>query len=138
VAPNQLNRELTVHAPDTVDGGDITDLPTGEGWLYVAVGLDLCSRAVVGWPRANHLRAEVVKQALPLALGQRPPAAGLIRHPARGRQYGAASSRQLLTQHAIPPSMSRQGNGWANAVAASVFHPFKTALVYLEEFDTHA
>jgi transposase InsO family protein len=58
VAPNQLNRELTVKEPDTVDVGDMTDLPTGEGWLYLAVVLDLCSRAVVGWSMANHMRAE--------------------------------------------------------------------------------
>jgi putative transposase len=138
VAPNQLNREFTVHAPDTVYVGDITYLPTGEGWLYLAVVLDLCSRAVVGWSMANHMRAELVNQALTMALGQRQPAAGLIMHTDRGSQYGADSYRQLLTQHAIQPSMSRKGNCWDNAVAESFFHTLKTELVYLEEFDTHA
>lgn len=137
VAPNQLNREFTVQTPDTVYVGDITYLPTGEGWLYLAVVLDLCSRAVVGWSMANHMRAELVNQALSMALYQRQPAAGLIMHTDRGSQYGADSYRQLLTQHGVQPSMSRKGNCWDNAVAESFFHTLKTELVYLEGFDTH-
>ena len=137
VAPNQLNREFTVKEPDTISVGDITYLPTGEGWLYLAVVLDLCSRAVVGWAMANHMRAELVNQALAMALCQRQPAAGLIMHTDRGSQYGADSYRQLLTQHGIQPSMSRKGNCWDNAVAESFFHTLKTELVYLERFDTH-
>jgi transposase InsO family protein len=80
VAPHQLHRECTVHAPDQVYVGDITSLPTGEGWLSLAVVLDLCSRAVVGWSMATHMRTELVTQALAMALGQRQPAAGLIMH----------------------------------------------------------
>ena len=137
VAPNQLNREFTVQAPDKVYVGDITYLPTGEGWLYLAVVLDLCSRAVVGWSMANHMRAEFVTQALSMAIGQRQPAAGLIMHTDRGSQYGAESYRQLLTQHGMQPSMSRKGNCWDNAVAESFFHTLKTELIYLEDFDTH-
>ena len=137
VAPNQLNRECTGKAPDTVYVGDITYLPTGEGWLYLAVVLDLCSRAVVGWAMANHMRAELVNQALAMALCQRRPAAGLIMHTDRGSQYGADSYRQLLTRHGIRPSMSRKGNCWDNAVAESFFHTLKTELIYLEDFDTH-
>jgi len=137
VAPNQLNREFTVQAPDKVYVGDITYLPTGEGWLYLAVVLDLCSRAVVGWSMADHMRAELVNQALAMAICQRRPAAGLIMHTDRGSQYGAESYRQLLTQHGVQPSMSRKGNCWDNAVAESFFHTLKTELVYLEEFDTH-
>jgi transposase InsO family protein len=137
VAPNQLNREFTVQAPDKVYVGDITYLPTGEGWLYLAVVLDLCSRAVVGWSMANHMRAELVTQALSMALGQRQPAAGFIMHTDRGSQYGAESYRQLLTQHGMQPSMSRKGNCWDNAVAESFFHTLKTALISLEDFDTH-
>jgi putative transposase len=91
VAPNQLNRELTVKAPDTVSVGDIPDLPPGEGWLDLAVVLDLGSRAVVGWSRADHMRAELVLQALAMALCQRQPAAGLLRHTDRGSPYGADS-----------------------------------------------
>jgi len=137
VAPNQLNREFIVDVPDRVYVGDITYLPTGEGWLYLAVVLDLCSRAVVGWSMANHMRAELVHQALSMALYQRQPAAGLIMHTDRGSQYGADSYRQLLIQHAIEPSMSRKGNCWDNAVAESFFHTLKTELIYLEAYDTH-
>jgi transposase InsO family protein len=137
VAPNRLNREFTVHAPDTVYVGAITYLPTGEGWLYLAVILDLCSRAVVGWAMANHMRAELVTQALSMAIRQRQPAAGLLMHTDRGSQYGADSYRQFLCQHGIQPSMSRKGNCWDNAVAESFFHTLKTELIYLEDFDTH-
>ena len=137
VAPNQLNRAFTVPKPDTVYVGDITYLPTGEGWLYLAVVLDLCSRAVVGWSMANHMRAELVNHALAMAICQRQPAAGLIMHTDRGSQYGAESYRQLLTQHGIQSSMSRKGNCWDNAVAESFFHTLKTELIYLEDFDTH-
>jgi putative transposase len=137
VAPNQLNRECTVDAPDKVYVGDIPYLHTGEGWLYLAVVLDLCSRAVVGWSMANHMRAELVNQALSMALSQRQPAAGLCMHTDRGSQYGADSYQQLLRQHGIKPSMSRKGNCWDNAVAESFFHTLKTELIYLEEYDTH-
>jgi putative transposase len=137
VAPNQLNREFTVQAPDRVYVGDITYLPTGEGWLYLAVVLDLCSRAVVGWSMADHMRAELVNQALAMAIYQRQPVAGLIMHTDRGSQYGADSYRQLLAQHGMQPSMSRKGNCWDNAVAESFFHTLKTALIYVEDFDTH-
>ena len=136
VAPNQLNREFTVRDPDTIYVGDITYLPTGEGWLYLAVVLDLCSRAVVGWSMADHMRAELVNQALAMAICQRQPTAGLIMHTDRGSQYGAGSYQQLLTQHGIEPSMSRKGNCWDNAVAESFFHTLKTELIYLEDFDT--
>jgi putative transposase len=136
VAPNQLNREFTVQQPDTVYVGDITYLPTGEGWLYLAVVLDLCSRAVVGWSMADHMRAALVNQALSMALCQRQPTAGLIMHTDRGSQYGADSYWQLLTQHGIQPSMSRKGNCWDNAVAESFFHTLKTELIYLEDFNT--
>jgi putative transposase len=137
VAPNQLNREFTVPVPDKVYVGDSTYLPTGEGWLYLAVVLDLCSRAVVGWAMADHMRAELVNQALAMAICQRRPAAGLIMHTDRGSQYGADGYRQLLTQHSIAPSMSRKGNCWDNAVVESFFHTLKTELIYTEDFDTH-
>ena len=137
VAPNQLNRELMGQKPDTVSVGDMTSLPTGEGWLSLAVVLDRCSRAVVGWSMANHRRAELVHQALSMARCQRQPAAGLMRHTDRGSQDGADRYRRLLAQYGIEPSLSRQGNGWDNAVAESFFHTRKTELAYLENFDTH-
>jgi transposase InsO family protein len=137
VAPNQLKRECTVQVPDTVYVGDITYLPTGEGWLYLAVVLDLCSRAMVGWSMADHRRAALVNQALAMAICQRRPAAGLIMHTDRGSQYGADSYQQLLMQHGIQPSMSRKGNCWDNAVAESFLHTLKTELIYVEDLDTH-
>jgi transposase InsO family protein len=137
VAPNQLNREFRVQQPDTVYVGDMTYLPTGEGWLYLAVVLDLCSRAVVGWAMANHRRAELVNQALSMALCQRQPAAGLMMPTDRGSQYGADSYRQLLAQHGIEPRMSRKGNCWDHAVAERFLHTLKTELVDLENFDAH-
>jgi putative transposase len=136
VAPHQLHRECTVQAPDRGDVGAITDLPTGEGWRYLAVVLDRCSRAVVGWSMANHLRAELVTQAWSMALCPRQPTAGWLRHTDRGSQYGADSSLQLLTQHGRQPSMSRQGNGWDNAVAERVFHTLKTERIDLEDLHT--
>jgi putative transposase len=137
VAPNQRNQACTVKGPDTVYVGDIPSLPTGEGWRSLAVVLDLCSRAVVGWSMANHRRAELVNRAVSMAICQRQPAAGRIMHTDRGSQYGADSSRQLLSQHGMPPRMSRKGHGWDNAVAESFFHPLKTALISLEDDDTH-
>jgi transposase InsO family protein len=126
-----------VHAPEKVYVGDIPSLPPGEGWLALAVVLDLGSRAVVGWAMANHMRPACVPQAWTMAIGQRRPAAGLIVHPDRGSQYGAESARQLLTQHEMQPSMSRQGHGGDNAVAESFFHTVKTERSYLEDFETH-
>jgi putative transposase len=126
-----------VPQPDTVYVGDLPYLPTGEGWLYLAVVLDLGSRAGVGWAMADHRRAELVNQALAMATCPRQPAAELMMHTDRGSQYGADSSRQLLAQHGIQPSMSRKGNCWDNAVAESLFHTLKTEWIYLEDFDTH-
>jgi putative transposase len=86
VAPHQLNRAFTVSQPDTVDVGDITSLPTGDGWRSRAIVLDLGSRAVVGWAMANHMRAALVNRALAMALCQRHPAAGRLMHTDQGRQ----------------------------------------------------
>jgi putative transposase len=137
VAPNQRNRAFPVPEPDTISVGDIPSLPTGEGWLYLAGVLDLCSRAVVGWSMAHHMRAALGNGALSMALCQRRPAAGLIMQTDRGRQYGADSSRQRLHQHGGQPRMSQKGTCGDNAVAERFFHPLKTALIYLEDFDTH-
>jgi putative transposase len=87
---------------------------------------------------ANHRRTARVTQALAMAICQRQPAAGLMMHTDRGSQYGAESYRQLLTQHGMPPSMSRPGNCWDNAVAESFFHTLTTELIYGEDFKTHA
>jgi transposase InsO family protein len=109
VAPNQLRRELTMPTPHTVYGGDMMYLPTGAGWVYLAVVLALGPRAVVGWSMADHMRTEWVNQALGMAIDQRRPAAGLSMHTDRGSQDGADSARQLLTQHAISPVCAVRG-----------------------------
>ena len=86
---------------------------------------------------ANHMRVELVHQALSMALGRRHPAAGLRMHTDQGSQYGADRYRQLLARHGIQPSMSRKGNCWDNAVAESFFRTLKTELISLEDFETH-
>src|SRR5215471_10267586 len=122
------------HGPPSPDAqsGDISR----STWVMYSHS-HLCSRAVVGWSLADHMRAELVNQALVMALCQRQPTAGLIMHTDRGSQYGADSYQHLLTQHGMQPSMSRKGNCWDNAVAESFFHTLKTELVYREDFNTH-
>jgi putative transposase len=115
--------------------GDITCIWTAEGWLYLAVVIDLFSRAVVGWSMSRWLKAELVTIALQMALDQRRPRSGLVMHTDRGSQYVSDRYLQLLHRHGIKPSMSRKANCWANAVAESFFHTLKTECVYLEHFE---
>jgi putative transposase len=136
VAPNVLDRQFEVAEPDTAYVGDITYIWTAEGWLYLAVVIDLCSRAVVGWSMSQWLKADLVTNALQMALDRRQPRPGLIVHTDRGSQYVADRYLQLLYYHGILPSMSRKGNCWDNAVAESFFHTLKTECIYLERFDT--
>ena len=136
VAPNILNRQFNVTEPDTAYVGDITYIWTAEGWLYLAVVIDLFSRAVVGWSMSQWLKAEVVTNALQMAMDQRQPLPGLIMHTDRGSQYVSDRYLQLLHHHGIEPSMSRKGNCWDNAVAESFFHTLKTECVYLETLET--
>lgn len=136
VAPNLLKRQFEIDAPDSVYVGDITYIWTNEGWLYLAVVLDLFSRAVVGWSMSRWLKADVANRALQMALDQRQPAPGLIMHTDRGSQYGANSYRRLLDVRRIRPSMSGKGDCWDNAVAESFFHSLKTECVYLQRFET--
>ena len=136
VAPNILNRQFNVTEPDTAYVGDITYIWTAEGWLYLAVVIDLFSRAVVGWSMSQWLKAEVVTNALQMAMDQRQPLPGLIMHTDRGSQYVSDRYLQLLHHHGIEPSMSRKGNCWDNAVAESFFHTLKTECVYLETLKT--
>jgi putative transposase len=121
VAPNVLQRQFDIAQPDTAYVGDITYIWTAEGWLYLAVVIDLFSRAVVGWSMNRWLKAELVTNALQMALDQRQPRPGLIMHTDRGSQYAAERYVQLLHHYEIVPSMSRKGNCWDNAVAESFF-----------------
>ena len=127
VYANELARKFTVSAPNKVWVSDISYVPTGEGWLYLAVVLDLYSRKVIGWDMGSTLHRDLALNALRMALGQRSFVAGdLVHHSDRGVQYASAEYRQLLREHGIVGSMSRRGNCWDNAVAESFFSRLKT------------
>ena len=110
VAPNHLNREFQVDTPDTVWASDITYIWTCQGWLYLAVVLDLFSRKVVGWSLQATMTADLVKDALAMAVGRRHPSTGLLHHSDRGSQYASEAYRQELEKYGIIASMSRKGN----------------------------
>ena len=137
IAENILNREFQVDQPDTVWVTDITYIPTLEGWLYLAVVLDLCTRRVIGWATADHLRAELAGAALQMALSHRQPSQGVLHHSDRGVQYASEEYRAILAEHQIQASMSRTGNCYDNAVAESFFSTLKRELVHHEKYKTH-
>jgi transposase InsO family protein len=138
IAPNLLDRQFTVQQPNQAYVGDITYIYTLEGWLYLAVVIDLYSRQVVGWSMAEHMRAKLVNDALLMAVWKRKPSKGLIWHTDRGSQYASDSHRALLKEHGITQSMSRKGNCWDNAVSESFFHTLKTELVHHQHYQTRA
>lgn len=118
--------------------GDITYVRTWEGWLYVATVIDIASRRVVGWAMADHMRTELVADALRMALAQRRPDAGLIFHSDRGCQYTSDDFGTLIDQHGILQSLSRPGQCWDNAVAESFFATLKLELIYRHAWPTRA
>jgi transposase InsO family protein len=138
VAPNVLGRDFTADAPDRKWAADITYVATGQGWLYLAVVIDLCTRRVVGWAMADHLRAELCLDALDMALKRRRPAQGqgLLHHSDRGVQYACGDYRGLLREQGIACSMSRRGDCYDNAVVESFFKTLKAELVYQERYQT--
>lgn len=125
VAPNRLNRQFAVSAPNRVWGSDLTCLPTQEGWLYLAVVVDLFSRKIVGWAMGSTMETSLVVTALTMAIGRRQPPPGLLHHSDRGSQYASAVYQALLQQHQMIGSMSRRGNCWDNAVVERVFRSVK-------------
>jgi transposase InsO family protein len=135
VAENTLNRQTVAH-PNQVWAGDLTDVWTTAGGLYLAVILDLYSRLVVGWAMGHRLTVELAEQALTMALANRNPRAGLLHHSDRGSQYAATSYQLLLTTHGITTSMSRRGNCWDNACVESFFGTLKRELVYHRHYAT--
>ena len=137
IAPNVRNRQFTACAPNERWVSDITYLPTREGWLYLAVVLDLYARMVVGWAMRTRLDRELVLAALTDAIGRRRPAPGLLHHSDRGSQYASTDYQVLLTNNGIRCSMSRKGNGWDNAPMESFFATLKTELAH-QVFATHA
>ena len=127
-APNVLGRQFTVDAPDTAWVGDITYLWTREGWLYLAVLLDLFSRRVVGWAVDPHLGQELATRALERALYERGRSEGLLHHSDRGCQYTSNVYQKKLRDNGLSVSMSGKGNCWDNAVAESFFATLKVEL----------
>ena len=134
IAPNYLDRQFAIDQMNQVYVGDITYIHTLEGWLYLAVVIDLFSRQVVGWSMAAHMKTQLVNNALQMAIWKRKPNKGLLWHTDRGSQYASESHRQLLKQHGIQQSMSRKGNCWDNAVSESFFHTLKTELIHQQTF----
>lgn len=141
VAANRLDGQYqvaTVPRINSVWAGDITYVPTAEGWLYVAVVLDLKSRKVVGWGMEASLEQGLVSRALEMALGQRQPPAGLLHHSDRGSQYASHRYQAQLRQQGMVCSMSRKGNCWDNAPVESFFATLKKELVHRQRYQTRA
>lgn len=138
VAPNLLNREFEVGRPNTVYAGDITYIPTQEGWLYLAVLIDLYSRAVVGWAMSERINAQLVTDALVMSIWRRRPGKGLLVHSDQGSQYASELYQETLNANGFICSMSRKGNCWDNAPSESFFHTLKTELVHHRRYQTRA
>ncbi|GGD50143.1 transposase [Malaciobacter pacificus] len=136
IAPNILNRDFYASNPNEKYVGDITYIPTGEGWLYLATVIDLYSRKVVGWSIDDSMKVSLVNDALDMAIKHRNPPKGLIWHTDRGSQYASYSHKDLLQKYGIIQSMSRKGNCWDNAVAESFFKSLKNELIYQKYFYT--
>lgn len=129
-ASNLLDRNFTAQAPNQVWVGDATFIPTQEGWLILAVLLDLYSRQIVGWSMGRTVNRKLVTDALMMAIHQRDPAPGLIHHTDQGAAYGTASYRAILRHHGMVPSMSRKAQCLDNAVAESFFSNLKNELTW--------
>jgi putative transposase len=125
VAPNLLKQQFDVPAPNVAWSSDITQLATPQGWLYMAVVLDLFARVVVGWALRNDITRHLVLEAVRMAIDARRPLEGLIFHSDKGSQYAADDTEKLLKAHGIRPSMSGTGNCYDNAVSESFFSGFK-------------
>ena len=138
VAENVLNRQFQATAPDQAWVADITYIPTQEGWLYLAVVMDLYSRMIVGWSMDARMTRELVLNALRMARFKRKPAPGLIHHSDRGSQYCSHDYQALLAELQMVPSMSRKGNCWDNAPMESWFNSLKNERVFHRCYSTRA
>jgi putative transposase len=136
VAPNRLDRQFAVAAPNTAWVADISYIPTREGWLYLAVVLDLFSRQVVGWAMDQQMPQELTLAALDMAIQRRRPLPGCMHHSDRGSQYAAGDYQKQLAKYGMVCSMSRKGNCWDNAPMESFFHSLKTELVHHRDYQT--
>lgn len=133
---NLLNQNFTASSENKIWTGDITYLWTKEGWLYLAVVMDIYSRKIVGWSIDSSLSAELVIRALMMAIVHRNPLRGIIFHSDRGSQYTSSSFRSILKNYGIVQSMSSTGNCYDNAITESFFHTLKTELTYWEKYQT--
>ena len=129
IAPNRLARNFTAQRPNQIWLADLTYLPPGEGWLYLAAILDACTSKIVGWSMRDTLHPEIALDALAMALPRQRPGPGLLHHADRGIQYAAEAYPQTLTTAKITPSISRKGNCWDNAPMESFFHTLKIECV---------
>jgi putative transposase len=137
VAPNLLNREFTATEPNSKWVTDITYIPTMQGWLYLAVILDLYSRMVVGWSMSGTCDENLVERALDQAIARRRPNVGLLHHSDRGSQYTSQAYQACLEQSGIQSSMSRKGNCWDNAAMESFFGTLKEECVGKIVYSSH-
>ena len=131
-----LKRAFKVEQPDRAYVSDITYIWTQEGWLYLAVVIDLYSRKVVGWSMSSRMKASLVCDALQMAIWQRQPKPGLIHHSDRGSQYASKTFKKLLKQHKFEGSMSLKGDCWDNAVVESFFGTLKQERVHWRHYQT--
>lgn len=138
IAQNLLDRNFNPAAPNQVWTSDITYLWTDEGWLYLAIVLDLFNREVVGWSLKPHMTADIVTDALTMAWFRKKPAAGLMHHSDRGSQYASHAFQEKLKEYGMICSMSRKGNCWDNAPTESWFNSFKNERVHGLRFETRA
>jgi putative transposase len=136
VAPNVLRRDFWAERPNHKWLADITYIPTRDGWLYLAVILDLYARRVVGWAMSDRVTSDLTVSALKMAIDQRQPRPGLIHHSDQGSQYTDTTYRQLLQDHAIKASMNSTGNWYDNAPMESFFGTLKSELVRCRRYDT--
>jgi len=136
VYQNELVQNFDVEQPNQAWVGDISYVWTGEGWLYLAVVIDLYSRKVVGWSMGSRMKAQLVCDALTMAIWQRKPEAGLIVHSDQGVQYASHQYRKLLSSHGFIGSMSKKGCCWDNAVAESFFGSLKQERVQWRNYQT--
>jgi transposase InsO family protein len=138
VAANRLKRDFMPEAPNQVWTSDITYLWTDEGWLYLAIVLDLFNREVVGWSLKPRMTADLAVDALTMAWFRRQPAPGVLLHSDRGSQYASSAFQEKLRAYGMVSSMSRKGNCWDNAPTASWFNSFKNERVHGVRYATHA
>jgi transposase InsO family protein len=138
VAPNLVDRDFAAAAPNEKWTTDITYIPTLEGWLYLAVVLDLFSRRIVGWAMSARMTSDLVLDALHMAIRERKPAVGLIHHSDRGSQYTGTPYQELLKSHQFKVSMSGTGNCYDNAPTESFFGSLKMERVHHVVYETRA